>query len=170
MANNSYVMGLFSDDAKAAKAIEDLRKSAFEIYRVHGPFPSHKVLDALKLKKTKLGWFTLGGGILGFFSGYSLAIYCSVQWNLIVSGKPILSLIPFFVVGYEFTILFGVLGTVLGLLILMRLPDYKSLKECYDPRCSGEHFGVVATCEEGKQGELEAFFRGVGGEVRVFEK
>jgi molybdopterin-containing oxidoreductase family membrane subunit len=50
-------------------------------------------------------------------------------------------LIPFVIVGFEFTVLFAVFGNVIGLLTCMRLPDYKGL-DIYDPRCSGEHFGA----------------------------
>ncbi len=96
-----------------------------------------------------------------------MAIFTSVQWDLIVGGKPIISLIPFFIVGFEFTILFAVFGNVIGLLVCMRLPDFKGL-ERYDPRCSGAHFGVVATCESGRRKELMDFFQKKGGEVRVF--
>jgi molybdopterin-containing oxidoreductase family membrane subunit len=167
MAAETCIMGLFKDDAKAAKAILDLGPSGFSFRRAHSPIPSHKIMEALKPKKSPVGWFTLAGGILGFFSGFALAIFTSTQWNLIVSGKPIISLIPFVIVGFEFTVLFAVFGNVIGLLACMRLPDYKGL-ETYDPRCSGEHFGVLAACESSRQGELMDFFQKKGGEVRVF--
>jgi molybdopterin-containing oxidoreductase family membrane subunit len=49
-----------------------------------------------------------------------------------------------------------------------RLPDPQGLA-LYDPRCSGEHFGVLAACEGGRRGDLMEFFRKKGGEVRAFE-
>ena len=116
------------DDGKAARAIQDLEAAGFSFRRAHSPIPSHKIMEALKLKKGRVGWFTLTGGILGFLSGFALAIFCSVQWDLIVSGKPIISLIPFFIVGFEFTILFSVFGNVIGLLVCSRLPDYQGLE------------------------------------------
>ena len=167
MPAETCVMGLFKDDGTAARAILDLEGTGFAFRRAHSPVPSHKILDALKLKKGRVGWFTLAGGVLGFFSGFALAIFTSTRWDLIVSGKPIISLIPFFIVGFEFTILFSVFGNVVGLLVCSRLPDYRGL-EIYDPRCSGEHFGVLAACEAGREGELMDFFRKQGGEVKVF--
>jgi molybdopterin-containing oxidoreductase family membrane subunit len=125
-------------------------------------------MEALKLKKSRVGWFTLAGGILGFFSGFALAIFTATRWDLIVSGKPIVSLIPFFIVGFEFTILFSVFGNVIGLLLCSRLPDYRGLK-LYDPRCSGGHFGLLAACEISRRNELMDFFQKRGGEARVFE-
>jgi molybdopterin-containing oxidoreductase family membrane subunit len=167
MPAETCIMGLFKDEGRAAKVIPDLAAAGFRFRRAHSPTPSHKILEALKLKKGRVGWFTLAGGILGFFTGFALAIYSSVQWSLIVSGKPIVSLIPFFIVGFEFTILFSVFGNVIGLLVCARLPDYRALS-AHDPRCSGEHFGVLAACDAGREGELMDFFQKKGAEVRVF--
>jgi molybdopterin-containing oxidoreductase family membrane subunit len=167
MPDETRVMGLFKDDGKAARAIGDLETAGFSFLRAHSPIPSQRIFDALKLNRSRVGWFTLAGGIIGFFAGFALAIFTAVQWNLIVSGKPIVSLIPFFIVGFEFTILFSVFGNVIGLLVCARLPDVAGL-EAYDPRCSGEHFGVLASCAAGREKDLMDFFQKKGGEVRVF--
>jgi hypothetical protein len=167
MPTETCIMGLFRDEGKAAKAIPELTAAGFRLRGAHSPIPSHKIQEALNLKKSRVGWFTLAGGILGFFTGFALAIFTAVQWNLIVSGKPIVSLIPFFIVGFEFTILFSVFGNVIGFLVCARLPDYQGLAT-YDPRCSGEHFGLLAACEAGREGELMDFFQKKGGEVKVF--
>jgi len=168
MADKKYIMGLFKNEDQVISALGALKETAYQFQRVHCPIPSHKIMAALDLKKSIVGWFTLAGGILGLISGFALAIYCSIQWNLIVSGKPIISLIPFFIVGFEFTILFAVFGNVIGLLTQARLPSFKKL-EYYDPRCSGEHFGVLATCEPMQQDGLRDFFQQNGGEVKVFD-
>jgi molybdopterin-containing oxidoreductase family membrane subunit len=167
MAADTYIMGVFTDEARAARAILDLKPAGFDFHRAHSPVPSHKIMDALGLKKSPVGWFTLAGGVVGFISGFLLGAYTSTQWNLIVSGKPVVALVPLFVLGFEFTILFSVFGNVIGLLACARLPDFRS-PERYDPRCSGEHFGVVAACETGRRAELIEFFQKKGGEARVF--
>jgi molybdopterin-containing oxidoreductase family membrane subunit len=163
-----YIMGLFKDEDQVVAAINELKQSSYKFIRVNIPFPSHKIMDALKLKKSMVGWFTLGGGIFGFLGGFALAIYTATQWDLIVSGKPIVAIVPFVVVGFEATILCAVFGNILGLLIQGRLPSFKGLKY-YDPRCSGEHFGILASCAAEKEDGLKNFFRQQGGEVKVFE-
>ncbi|MGD2099237.1 MAG: DUF3341 domain-containing protein [Desulfobacterales bacterium] len=168
MQGKKYIMGLFKDEDQVVATLAALKETAYKFKRVHTPIPSHKIMDALKLKKSKVGWFTLAGGILGLVSGFALAVYCSIEWKLIVSGKPIISLIPFFIVGFEFTILFAVFGNVIGLLTQARLPSLKHM-ENYDPRCSGEHFGVLAACEPAQQDGLKDFFEKNGGEVKVFD-
>jgi molybdopterin-containing oxidoreductase family membrane subunit len=161
------VMGVFPDENKAVSAINALADTSWKPDRVHSPFPSHKISDALKLKKSRVGWFTLMGGITGFFSGFALCIFTVLQWDLIIQGKPVLSWISFVVVGFEFTILFSVIGNVLGLLLQCRLPDYKGL-ELYDPRCSGEHFGIVASCVQSEKEDLMDLFKQQGGDVKIF--
>ena len=169
MSSKKYVMGLFRDQTQAVSAIDALKSSPWVPQRVHGPFPDHKILDALKLKKSPVGYFTLAGGILGFLAGFGLAIFTATRWSLIVSGKPVVALIPFFIVGFEFTILFAVLGNILGMLVLARLPEFRSLKH-YDPRCSGEHFGILSSCDEGEQADLMRLFQEKGGEIALFDE
>ena len=168
MGTKHHIMGLFTDEALAAEVIAALKASTFKLLRVHGPIPGHKVSDALKQKKSRVGYFTLIGGILGFFSGFALAVFTADQWSLIVSGKPIRAFVPFFIVGFEFTILFSVIANVIGMLTQARLPRFK-LPEMYDSRCSGNHFGILAACPAGEQEKLIGFFKQKGGEIRIFD-
>jgi len=168
MGTKHHIMGLFTDEARAAETIAALKASTFNLLRVHGPIPGHKVTDALNLKKSRVGYFTLIGGILGFFTGFALAVFTADQWILIVSGKPIRAFVPFFIVGFEFTILFSVFGNVVGMLTQTRLPRFK-LPETYDPRCSGSHFGILAACPAGEQEKLIDFFKQKGAEIRIFD-
>ncbi|MGD8761256.1 MAG: DUF3341 domain-containing protein [Desulfobacteraceae bacterium] len=168
MSLERHIMGLFKDEDQVVDAINKLKQTSYKFIRVNMPLPSHKIMEALKVKKSLVGWFTLGGGIFGFFGGFALSIYTATQWNLIVGGKPIIAIIPFIVVGFEATILCAVFGNILGLVTQSRLPNYKLLRN-YDPRCSGEHFGVLASCAVEQQEGLKDFFQQQGGEVRVFE-
>jgi ActD protein len=168
MAIKHRVMGLFEDEDRAAAAVEALQALPFEVEDINSPIPSHKLMDASKIKKSRVGWYTLTGGIIGFFTGFLLAIYSSVQWDLIVGGKPVIALVPFFIVGFEFTILFAVFGNIVGLITETKLPAYKALEQ-HDTRLTGSYFGVVASCEETEQDNLEEFFSGRGALVKVFQ-
>jgi molybdopterin-containing oxidoreductase family membrane subunit len=161
------VMGLFDSEVKTAAAIRELRTSSFTIERVHAPIPSHLVADALALPKSKVGWFTLIGGIVGFFSGFALAAFTATRWNLIVSGKPVIALVPFFIVGFEFTILFAVFGNVLGIISQARLPRFKANKR-YHEHLTRDRFGVLASCPAEQQSGLQQFFETKGAEIQSF--
>ena len=82
-------MGLFKDEDQVVSAVNGLKKSTYKFHRVNSPFPSHKIMAALKLKKEH-GWAGLPWPVVSsvFFAGFSLAIFTSVQWDLIVGGKP----------------------------------------------------------------------------------
>ena len=71
------------------------------------------------------------------------------------------ALIPFFIVGFELTILFGVIGNVVGFLSSSGLPELK-LPAHYDPRCSGEFFGVAVKCTDNEKEALASFFTSQG--------
>jgi len=162
------LMGLFKDPDQVIETLKGLGGSPWSLVRVHGPIPNHKIAHALNLPKSKVGLFTLAGGIIGFFTGFLLAAYTSIQWDLIVSGKPVVALVPFFIVGFEFTILFSVFGNVIGLINIGGLPDWDGLVE-YDPRCSGEHYGITAACEPDREAELRQFFQERGAQVAALE-
>lgn len=160
------IMGVFQSEDEAARAIRELRGSAYEVERVHSPIPSHAIADALQLPKSKVGWFTLAGGITGFITGFLLAVFTATRWNLIVQGKPVVALIPFVIVGFEFTILFSVFGNVLGLISQARLPRFK-IAAGYDPAFSGGCFGVLASCSAGQEDGLTDLFKSRGATIQT---
>jgi hypothetical protein len=164
MAIKTTVLGLFDTEEKIVSAIRGLKDSPWTLQEVFSPIPGHDLAKELNLGKSKVGYFTLAGGILGFFSGFFLAAWTAGQWDLIVSGKPVISLIPFFIVGFELTILFGVAANVLGFLIFAGLPRLR-LPEYYDPRCSGALFGLAASCGPEDREALTAFLKKMGAEI-----
>jgi hypothetical protein len=142
------ITALFKNQEETLAAITKVQKGGWQVKEVHSPIPSNSIARALGRKESRVGWFTLTGGILGFFSGFGLAVFTATRWSLIVGGKPILSWIPFFVIAFECTILFAVLGNVLGLLTQVGLPD-KDYEKNYDPECSGSLYGIqVASTPE----------------------
>ena len=165
-ADTVSIMGIFPSERSAASAIDGLRETPWTIERVHGPIPSHDIEHALELPKSRVGWFTLAGGIIGFFTGFLLAAFTATRWSLIVGGKPVVALVPFFIVGFEFTILFAVFGNVLGLISQARLPRFDT-QPGYDERFSGDRFGVLARCGSDEQDELSRFFEENGAEIKT---
>ncbi|MCF8069275.1 MAG: DUF3341 domain-containing protein [Desulfobacterales bacterium] len=169
MPDKQYVIGLYKEEDNAVAAIKSLKGSPFDLFEVHSPVPAEKINAELKKSKSKVGYFTLCGGIIGFITGFLLAIFTATRWSLIVSGKPVVGFVPFFIVGFEFTILFGVLGNILGFLVMSRMPARLAGKP-YDERCSGEYFGVVATCDYGREEKLSALFTKNGADDIKVEK
>lgn len=158
------LLGLYVNDHQAAAAIEKLRGGNFTVEWVHSPIPSHALMDALDLPKSKVGWFTLAGAICGFFCGFLLAAFASLRWGLIVGGKPVLAWIPFVIVGFEFTILFAVFGNVIGLISQARLPR-RMPRVIDDASANGERFGVAASCAGADEDRLIRLLEDSGAQV-----
>lgn len=164
-ADTVSIMGMFSNPRSAASAIDKLRETPWAIERVHSPIPSHAIEHALEPPKSKVGWFTLAGGIIGFFTGFLLAGFTSLRWSLIVSGKPVVALVPWLIVGFEFTVLFAVLGNVLGLISQARLPRLET-PSFYDEGFSGDRFGILARCSVDEKADLTRWFEENGAEIK----
>jgi molybdopterin-containing oxidoreductase family membrane subunit len=164
-ADTVSIMGIFSSERSAATAIGELKETPWTIEQVHSPIPSHDIEHALKPPKSRVGWFTLAGGIVGFFTGFALAAFTSLRWSLIVSGKPVVALVPWLIVGFEFTILFAVFGNVLGLISQARLPRFE-IPSSYDEGFTGDRFGVLARCSAEEKGELTQWFEENGAKIK----
>jgi molybdopterin-containing oxidoreductase family membrane subunit len=55
----THIMGLFTSEDQAVAAITGLQDTPYRFQRAHSPIPSHKIMEALKLKTSKVGLFTL---------------------------------------------------------------------------------------------------------------
>jgi molybdopterin-containing oxidoreductase family membrane subunit len=155
------VTGLFKNREETLAAVQKIQEQGWQVKEVHSPIPDSGLARALGRKKSKVGWFTLTGGIIGFFSGFVLAVFTATRWNLMVGGKPILSWIPFFVIAFEFTILFAIFGNVLGILTQVGLPD-KDYEKNYDPECSGSLYGIEVASPPKEVAGLKDLLRRTG--------
>jgi hypothetical protein len=130
--------------------LEELRRLAAggvpaERIRVYTPFPVPGVEAILPRRRSNVRFFALIGALAGTVSGFALPILTSLDWPLIVGGKPVVSIPPFIIIAFALTILFGALSTFLGFLLLARLPNVRQIR-------SGEEFGnafVIRVEEEG---------------------
>jgi len=122
-------------------AIENLRKAGFKQIKAYAPYPEHHIEEALGYGQSPVRVFTLVGGVTGTATGFAFTTWTSVDWPLVVGGKPIVSIPAYVVIAFELTVLFGALATVIGLFILSRLPDLKP-SVIYDPEFSAGRYGV----------------------------
>ncbi len=83
------------------------------------------------------------------------------DWQLVMGGKPFSSIPPYTVIAFELTILFGGLMTLLGLLVVAKLPSgsFGKHAKAYSARFSAEEFGLVVGCKERDVLEVDALLR-----------
>jgi hypothetical protein len=159
------VVGVFAHVDTTVKALEELRAKGYHDLEVYMPAPMHEIEEVMERDRpvSRVRLFTLIGGLTGTVSGFVLTIWSALQWGLITGGKPVVSIPPFVVIAFELTILFGGLSTVLGMVLLSRLPRFHHTS-AYDPRFSNDRFGVAVRCAPGRGGSVTEILRRAGAE------
>lgn len=122
-------------------AIENLRKAGFKTVRAYSPYPDHHIEHALGYGQSPVRVWTLVGGVTGAATGLAFTTWTSVDWPMVVGGKPMVSIPAFVPIIFEMAVLFGALSTIIGLFILSRLPDLKPAV-VYDPEFTAGRYGV----------------------------
>lgn len=141
-------LGVFRDIDSAARASESLIASGVPEDNItslsHVPLPDGAVV------RDRSGrwfhWFALGGGVMGAALGFLLAAGTALLYPLHTGDKPIVSPFPVGIIVYEFTMLFAILGTVLGMFLEMRLPGFMYRVQASEITREGL-VGVSALCE-----------------------
>jgi len=160
---NQTLVGVFEYLDDLVDALKAIREKGFKIQTVYSPVRSHEIIEALGLKPSPVRYFALVGAILGIATGFGLAIYTALQWKFIVSGKPPVPRVPYVIVGFEFCILIGVLWNLVSMWINSRLPKLR-LPDGYDPRFSGDRFGVMVLCSEPDREQVAEILTEAGAE------
>ncbi len=166
--NITQVVGLFDHVDTTVKAIRDLRGRGFSDFTVYSPVPVEEIEEVVEAGRpvSPVRLFTLIGALTGTISGFALTIWSSLKWNLVVGGKPVVSIPPFVIIAFELTILLGGLSTLLGLLVLGKLPKLRR-SPGYDPRFTVDQFGVAVRCPAEKTETVRQCLRNAGAhEVR----
>lgn len=164
------VVGHFNYFDRFLHAIRKFRESGYDNLRVASPVPHHEIDEALGRRESPVRAFTLVGAILGGIGGLLLTINTSVGYPLITGGKPIASMPAFFIIVFEMTILFGAIGTVVGLLVNARIPRVL-IGPAYHSRFSEDQFGLFVFCTPDQIESTSSIFREAGAvEVRHVEE
>ena len=149
MSDKVGLLGSFDYVDSAVNAIEGLRGAGLKEITAFTPYPEHHIEEALGYDQSPVRVWTLAGGMCGAAGGCAFTSFTSMDWPLVTGGKPILSIPAYFIIAFEMAILFGVLATVIGLFINIRLPYIKP-RVVYDPEFSAGRFGVYVTVPPGE--------------------
>ena len=104
-------------------ACEHVRDAGYKRWDAHSPFPIHGMPRAMGLKSSILPWFVLVFGLGGAASAMLLQWWTSsVDYPLVISGKPLFGLPAAIPVTFELTILFSALTTFFGMWGLNGMP------------------------------------------------
>ena len=152
------VYDLVSD---TSNAVRSLNARGFDDLTTYSPAPFPELEEAEDPRPSNVRIFTLLGGLVGVVTGFGIQIWMSMDWPIKIAGKNYAAIPPMWIIGFELTILFGGVLTVLALFALGGLYP-RPLDKHYSPRFSAEEFGVVVECDERDVAEVEAVMRGNG--------
>src|SRR3989442_1007776 len=150
------ILGVFAHVDTTVRALEELRARGYHDLTVYTPLPVHEIEEVLERDRpvSRVRLFTLIGGLTGIASAFILTIWSSLVWGQVTGGKYLQlvpggiigsSLPPFFIIAFELMVLFGGLATVIGLIVLGRLPRSRQSR-AFDPRFTNDRFGVAIHC------------------------
>lgn len=113
----------FAHPGALMHAAEEVRDAGYRHFDTHSPFPIHGMDRAMGLRNSKVGYFTMGGGLTGFALAYWLQWWTGgVDYPLNIGGKPFFAVEPSIPIIFELTVLFSAFGAVAGMLALNGLP------------------------------------------------
>ncbi|MDH3685370.1 MAG: DUF3341 domain-containing protein [Myxococcales bacterium] len=155
------LLGVFEAPEPVADAATRLKNRGFSEMEIYSPAAFEVLDDVLDEKPSRVRIYTLIGGLLGVVTGYTLTIWMANDWPIMIGGKPFSSIPIYTVIAFELTILFGGLATLIGLLVVGKLPygSFGKTDEAYSARFSGEEFGLVVECSDRDVAEVDALLR-----------
>ena len=127
------------------EGIDALKRAGIRDIVVTAPLPRHEIEEMLyEGRPSPVRWFTLGGALFGGIFGFALCSLTHLNWAMIIpAGKPLVSIPTFMVIAFESTVLWGCLSTLVGMMLLARLPAHDLQVEATDPRFSDDVFGLI---------------------------
>jgi len=148
-------LGLFDSIDGAAGAVEKLLNSGVSEARITTlsgvPIPEGVLVNSGY--RRRFHRWTLSGGILGAILGFSLAAGTAWLYPVQTGDKPIIAFFPVGIVTYEMTMLLAIVGTLLGMLWEMGLPDIE--RHAYDPELADGMIGILVLSDR-EEGQRQA--------------
>jgi Ni/Fe-hydrogenase subunit HybB-like protein len=119
----SGALATFAGPAELLEAARRVRAAGYRLFDTFSPFAIHGMDEVMGLRRSKVPFFTLVGGLFGLGFAHALQWFQSVKaYPLITGGKPLDSHQAFVPITFETTILYAAFGAVAGMLLLNGLP------------------------------------------------
>ena len=122
----------FAQPHELERAIGVVRARGWHVRDAFSPFPLPQVAAALNMRRSRLPFWVLGGGVVGGVGGYAIQWWTQVvDYPLRIGGFAAHSPLAFAPITFESTILGAVLTGLVALFWILRLPSWwHPLFEC----------------------------------------
>jgi mono/diheme cytochrome c family protein len=141
------VTALFNDPNAIIEAARNVSSSGFTKWDVNAPYPIHGIDKAMKMKPSQLGIVTLISGLTGVVLALLLMWWTmSIDYPMIIGGKPFFALPAFIPVTFEVTVIMATVSTVVAMFaFFFGLPrNAHALHDTeYMKKVSRDHYGIV---------------------------
>ncbi len=143
------LLGIFRDVESAATAVAGLVREGFTEAQIDSlssvPYPDGVLV--ITKRSTWFRWIALAGGMAGAMAGFGLAAGTAWLYPVQTGDKPIIALYPTAIVTFEVTMLFAIIGTMVGMFLEMGLPPLR--KRPYDPSIAEGCIGICLSIHPG---------------------
>lgn len=170
MSNGRKIFGvsaLFKSPNEILSAAKRVSEKGYTKWDVNTPYPVHGMDKAMNLRPSKLGIVTLFFGLSGTATALLLMWFTlSVDYPIVIGGKPFFALPAFIPITFELTVLLATVSTVVAMFaFFFALPsnDHALHDTEYMSKVSRDHFGVVieANYPGFVQEEVQIFLQGM---------
>lgn len=157
-------------------ACEGVRDAGYKAWDAHTPFPVHGLDGAMGLPKSKLAWVVLCAGLTGLSVATTLQWWVhSVEYPLVISGKPLFALPAYVPIMFEITVIFSAFAAVIGMLAFNGLPRFHHplFQSERFVRASDDRFFISIEASDAKfdLGSTTEFLKGLGAShVEIVEQ
>jgi len=138
-------LGIFPDVESAGEAVTGLLRAGFVPSQITSltsvAYPEGVLVEVEG--RSFLRWITLACAAAGALAGFGLAAGTAWLYPVQTGDKPIVALFPASIVTFEVTMLFAIIGTMVGMFLEMRLPAWKP--RLYDPAIAEGFIGISLT-------------------------
>ncbi|OWY19178.1 DUF3341 domain-containing protein [Sphingobacteriales bacterium UPWRP_1] len=142
---HKYLVGVYNDDDVLLDAVTQVRKEGYQMHEVFTPFPVHGLDEAMGLQDTRLHTIGFVFGAIGtLFALTAMSYIMSIDWKVIVGGKPFFSFPAYGPISFELTVLFASVGMTVVYYIRNGFSVLRDA-EILDPRITDDKF-VMAFC------------------------
>ena len=115
------------------------------------PFPIEGLAETIGFRESRVPALTLLGGLFGAALGYGMQVYVNLDYPLNAGGRPLLAPPAFLLITFELLVLFAVLFSIGGMLVLNRLPRLHHplfAIEAFDLASSDKFFLVICSSDD----------------------
>jgi mono/diheme cytochrome c family protein len=141
------IAALYSEPNSVINATRKVADEGFTKWDVNSPYPLHGIDNAMKVKPSKLGIVTLIFGLSGTVLALLLMWWTmSIDYPMVIGGKPYFSLPAFIPVTFEITVIMATVSTVVAMFaFFFGLPrNAHALHDTdYMKKVSRDHYGIV---------------------------